>query len=264
MMKNKEKNTNKDDNDTFEVKEQRYEDDVSSLEMTSNAYIGNYEAEKCINKTKTVIITRTQEVNSTGSLVAGVRTSKVDLITFPVTAASVDDDEDETTIDYEINTNDQTKSKIMTNFVDMSDFPSDWTIQHVPRRKGRSKGHVDRYYISPSKIRFRSIIEVRKFADKLSVCEGNEIKAYELWKQEQQSTKRKKRKEPSFAKAISSMSASTSEIKMVTSVTLTLDAICGIMQQRISDDGGCVTLPIAVRNKFNNAVKRFEDVVKRR
>ena len=41
MMKNKEKNTNKDDNDTLEVKEQRYEDDMSSLEMTSNAYIGN-------------------------------------------------------------------------------------------------------------------------------------------------------------------------------------------------------------------------------
>ena len=61
-----------------------------------------------------VVMTGTQEVNSTGSLVASVRTSEVDLITFPATASNVDEDEYDTTIDYIINTNDQTTLKVMT------------------------------------------------------------------------------------------------------------------------------------------------------
>ena len=95
MKINKERNANQGDNETFEEKEKRWEDNEKSLEMMSDTVNGNYEDGKGTNKNKNVTAVRTQQIEETGSVVFSVRTVNVDIDNFSVTVSSVDDDEDE-------------------------------------------------------------------------------------------------------------------------------------------------------------------------
>ena len=55
-----------------------------------------------------------------------------------------------------------------------------WLIEGYARKTGSYKGHVDKYWISPSKRKFRSMAAARRFLAALKEFNGDEEKAYAM------------------------------------------------------------------------------------
>lgn len=62
-------------------------------------------------------------------------------------------------------------------------WPEGWTKKIFERTGGKSTGHSDPYWYTPiEKKRLRSMNEVRRFLAALEKCEGDEGKAWEVFK----------------------------------------------------------------------------------
>ena len=149
------------------------------------------------NERKDLMTKTIEQVKANGFEVIGYPMEKFDIDNFSVTDSSVDDEDDDSqkTVDYYgMDINKLRQYNCMRNSIDVVNLPSDWTIKHVTRKSGKSKGRVDHYYISPSKFKFRSMIEVREFINFIFHCRGNETEAYELWKKDMLLKKNKKKK----------------------------------------------------------------------
>jgi hypothetical protein len=63
------------------------------------------------------------------------------------------------------------------------DLPKGWIREIYKREKGASKGHKDNYWISPKKdMKFRSLVQAKKFLTALKVTKGDKEKANKLRK----------------------------------------------------------------------------------
>jgi len=71
--------------------------------------------------------------------------------------------------------------KIKSN---LNRLPRGWKTLHIVRQSGKTKGQVDRYWISPQKKkRFRSEVQLRKFLSELKrIGKNNEDAAWDILK----------------------------------------------------------------------------------
>jgi len=61
-----------------------------------------------------------------------------------------------------------------------TEFGKGWVAEGYARQTGAYKGHIDKYWISPSNRKFRSIVGVRRFLAALKKYNGDEEKAYAM------------------------------------------------------------------------------------
>jgi len=64
-----------------------------------------------------------------------------------------------------------------------TEFPSGWTMKHVPRKNGTKSRPCDTYYYSPKlRLKFRSRPEVKRFIALLDSSDNDEMKAHAKFK----------------------------------------------------------------------------------